>query len=409
MPINNLNRINRKEPTIDEKFLIHHIKPEYDIYQQIYFSAPKNTFEKTLLFEPSFQNISHIKIDENSAFNKFPKIDLNFNFKKIPSSRKQEVLKLTSIQYLNYFQSILLHIGLLLSFLLLNNIFRNPIQNNENFDVIFGVQDLVEGSQPSKKSNQNEQSLATKTAEDLTKLIKNAAPVLKEKSENQNVAKKELLTKDDMVATTNKKLSKQENVKSKHEENKKDHQKILEDEKKQKISLQEYAKRKEEDLRTVDKIKKSGMHNIPPNKKLGMKNKISDIPKNPLEINESSLPNNPLDSKNLATSFGSLDGRGLEFFNSYKLYIRNQLRLNWATFAGTSEDTSNYKAQVSITINSFGYMVGTPKILNTNGNEKFNNDILKCLEDTFPVSKPPPEKIHPPVTFIAIFTSRNVD
>jgi outer membrane biosynthesis protein TonB len=297
--------------------------------------------------------------------------------------------------------SFLLHISFFLFCFIFNSIYAWKISQPKVIEISFGLTDqLVKTQQEVEKKVNDGETEATKTIEDLPQLIKNSSPDQAPKP-NQSNETHSSDTPNEMIYEQKNKIDKH-HEQSKHKDLAKNDGKLI-PKKQNIISEKDYLQRKEEDLRKIAIEKKKGIHGKDSSKPDGQKNVLSTLPKSPFQSADD-IPDAP---PGLAPT-GEESGIAVADFNTYRLYLKNQLRLNWSIHEGVTF-SNKLKCTIEFTVNAYGYLIGIPKISKSSGTLEFDNYALEALKKTFPVETAPPRSIHPPQTFQATYNGQNVD
>lgn len=330
-----------------------------------------------------------------------PKTDITTKTERLNFLPIEKVKPLYHSFKLDFGKSILFHILVAASFLISDlNIFDfspKPVVMEVTFGLTSDMGKVVQDIKPTPIEGQRD---ATKAKEDLPQLPKHVVP---------DVGQKQTVLNDEKVIKTEKKPDdlefKQKQEKPKPPKKLASENKKIEgqkQEKKQNIDQKEFLKRKEQDLRKVAEKKEQGIHNRDKKKPIGTKHVISDLPKSPFQTSDS-IP----DAPSALTPTGAENGVDVSLYNSYRLYLQNQLKINWNTTEGNVYP-KDLTTSVSFTINQFGYLIGDPQVIQKSGNDKFDSLVIDSLKSTFPVSNPPPQNINPPQTFKAIYSAKDI-
>lgn len=342
-----------------------------------------------------------INFKRDKLTTKDPIIDLNEKTPKINFATPEEVKILYHVIKKDFIKSFLIHGSLLLLFIILNYLSLFKQSDPQIVEVTFGLSDQLTRAKPEEEIKQPEgQTEATKTVQDLPQLPKNVSPDMGPKpsvdNENTNINKN-----NDLVFNEKSKVKPPENKQKQDITPKQVGPKV--DTTKRNVEEKDYLKRKEEDLRKIAEQKKQGVHGKDMTKPEGQKHVSSALPPSPFQ-NSLNLPEAP---PGLAPA-GDESGTNVANYNAYRSYLTKQLRLNWQTNEGTAFPKS-LKAVVEFTVNPFGYLLGKPRIVTSSGNKDFDNLALEAVQGTFPVSTPPPKSIHPPQTFKAAYSGKEIN
>lgn len=284
--------------------------------------------------------------------------------------------------------SILLHAGFVALFFLCTTLALHNPNELSYVEVSFGLnENLVQTRQTNSAKQPEGEREALKAKDALPQLTKNSAPKLPE--QEKKIDSEDALKVKEPIQNNEKTVHNQaQNLK-------------LENQKEGTLDAKDFLKRKEESLRKTGDVAQTGQKQVDESKKSGVKHSIDDIPRSPFETIKT--PNAPA---SIAPT-GVETGTSLQVFDTYKIYLRNQLKLNWHL-----PDISNFSSSlitiVSFTVNEFGYLIGNPKIVQSSTNSAFDNMVIEAVRATFPVTTPPPKEIHPPQTFLARYNSKDV-
>ena len=330
-----------------------------------------------------------------------PLIDVNEKSAKINFATTDEVKTFYTSGRQDLIKSFVIHGGLVVCYVILNyiSLFRNSTP--AIVEVTFGLTDTITQSQPEETTKQPEgQTEATKTIQDLPQLPKNSSPDTgpKPSPENDNA---NLNKKDDLTLNENKKVIPPEKKEKQEVIPKKVGPKV--DTSQRNIDEKDYLKRKEEDLRKIAQEKQQGVHGKNPIKPEGQKHSPPGLPKSPFQNSDDI----PLAPPGIAPA-GDEKGTNVANYDAYRAYLKNQLKMNWNTNEGAAFPKT-LKTVVEFTINPFGYLIGKPKIDTSSGNKDFDALAIQAVQGTFPVSTPPPKSIHPPQTFKAAYSAKDVN
>jgi len=352
----------------------------------------------TSIIEHNFSKKVDIDISSHSDLPHLPDDDITSASEKLEFLPLEKVKHFYALFHLDIVKSFALHILILFLFFISDFAFLN-IKKPDVMEVTFGLtSDMGNVVQDVQKPLPDGQTDATKTKEDLPKLPKHVVPDVGLKSHS-------------IAQEKPKKIEKKSDLEFKEKTKQKEHKVAVEKAKvegpkqqitKQKIEQKDFLKRKEEDLRKVAEKKEQGIHNRDKTKPIGSKRILTDVPKSPFQTSES-IPNAP---KSL-TPTGAENGLDVSIYNSYRVYLQNQLKINWNTTEGSTYP-ADLTATINFTINQFGYLIGEPKIIKKSGNGDFDALVMSSLKGTFPISNPPPKEIHPPKTFNAIYTAKDI-
>lgn len=387
-------------PAVDQEKMLEYSSGEFSLKDQIYFSRPNLDSIRNLSFTgPQFV----IQMNSNFGVVKQigPVIDISDKSFRINFAPKSLVSSYYVPHLIDFVKSISLHLFLIICYILLSYFSLTRLSAPKIIEVSFGLTDMPSQTQLANEVKKPDgQTEATKTIEDLPQLPKKMMPDTAPKPATQNfednVNKNEkLIFKDSKKAASQSKAEQQDN-KAKHIADK--HESSLKN-----ISQEEYLKRKEEDLRKIAKERNEGVHGKDSTKPEGQKKPVPSIPKSPFE-SLSSIPSAPA----VLAPTGVENGVNISSFNTYRLYLRNQLKLNWNVNEG-SQYPPNIKCVIEFTINPFGYLIGQTTVLKSSGRKDFDELALKAVQSTFPVAMPPPKSIHPPQTFKATYSAKGVE
>ncbi len=396
------NRL-KKIPEIDEKNMLTFHFGEYNSTNHIFFTYKnRDKILESTLTEPklssSYELMQEILIEKN------PLIDITSKSSKILFATTNQIKYFYLPIPQDILKSFVFHFSIILCYFVTNYISLFKRSEPEVVEITFGLTDkLVQTQQEVLEKKQEGQTEATRTKEDLPQLTKNASPNTgpKPSSENETFP----TNKDNnLVIKESKKIPPPVPPTKKEKQDfvsKQDGKKVNDN--KNKITEKEYLIRKEEDLRKIALEKKQGIHGKIQTQPDGQKQIFNSLPKSPFQSAED-IPQAP---PGLAPT-GAENGINVANYNAYLLFLKNQLRLNWNLNEGSSFP-KNLKSVIEFTINPFGHLINKPKILQSSGNKDFDGIALKALQETFPVSTPPPKSIHPPQTFKATYSAKNVE
>jgi hypothetical protein len=352
------------------------------------------------ILEHKFQKTVDIPV--NIQLEQQPKNDINTKTEKLKFLPLEKISPLYSIFRSDIGKSVFFHFCMIACFFITDFIFLNLPPQPTVMEVTFGLtSEMGKVTQDVQKTPLEGQRDATKTKEDLAQLPKHVVPDTGQKQailNQEKIIKTE--KKPDSLEFKEKKVVKPLPPKKIVAENKK--VEGPKQEKKQKINEKEFLKRKEEDLRQIAEKKEQGIHNRDKKKPLGVKHILNDLPKSPFQTSDS-LPNAPA----VLTPTGAENGVDVSIYNSYRLYLQNQLKINWNTTEGSAYP-KELNTSISFTINQFGYLIGEPKLIKKSGNSDFDSLVITSLTSTFPVSNPPPKNINPPQTFKATYSAKDI-
>ena len=387
-------------PEIEEEKALNFSPNSFSTQDQIFFAREiKNQFMNISLVEPDF--VMYVPSNHESHIHLGPHFDITSTSPKIKHTSQADLNILSELKTKDIVNSFAVHIFVLVVYIVFNFLTSLNRQEPKVIEISFGLTDALTQTQQEVTTKAPEgQTEATKTIQDLPQLIKNTAPDQAPKpSEENNVAKTE--ASKDFVFHDEKKSTPPDNQVKSDLKAKNIGKEIPK--KQDVIDEKDYLKRKEEDLRKVALEKKQGVHGKNLNTPDGQKNILNSLPKSPFQSSED-IPQAP---PGLAP-MGEESGVNVANYNSYRLYIKNQLRMNWNTNEGASF-SNKLKCVVEFTINAFGYLLGEPKIIQSSGNKDFDNIVKNSLQGVFPVSTPPPKSIHPPQTFKATYSAKSVN
>lgn len=288
----------------------------------------------------------------------------------------------------SFFLSLLLHAGFVAVLIVCATIASHTANEFSYVEVSFGLnENLVQTRQntPAKLPEGEREALKAKDA--LPQLTKNSAPKLPE--QEKKVESEDALKLKDPIQKSEKTVqNKTLNLK-------------LENQKDGHLDTKDFLKRKEESMRKSGEIAQTGQKQIDKTKPIGVKHSINDIPRSPFEtVKTANAP------ASIAPT-GVETGTSTYPLDTYKIYLRNQLKLNW-NLPNTSTFAPSLTTTISFTVNEFGYLIETPKIVQSSSNNAFDNLVIEAVRATFPVSTPPPKEIHPPQTFLIRYNVKDV-
>lgn len=391
-------------PEIDEKNILKFHKSEYTLKDQVLFTH--SNLDKIGNFPLTHPNFSSHEILLQSNIEQLPtqvgpQIDMNKNTPKISPILQSKLQTNYLTTNKDIFKSLMLHGGIIFCYVILNYFSFFHSSEPEIVEVTFGLSNkLVQTEQDSTSTQPVGQTEATRTKEDLPQLPKNVSPDIGPKPSPENLMantnKKNDFTFNESKKTISSFKKEKQESKSKQIGQKTDNIK-------NNIDVKDYLKRKEEDLRKIAEDKKQGVHGKNPIKPDGQKHSLSKLPKSPFQTTED-IPEAPPG----LTPTGSEQGMNAANYNAYRLYLENQLRINWNMTEGAAYPKNIY-AIVEFTVNKFGYLIGKPRINKSSGNKDFDELAIKSAQETFPVTTPPPKSIHPPQVFNATYRAKGVD
>jgi hypothetical protein len=400
MKNSNLVRL-KNFPEINNHSMLVVDNANYSIKDQIFFTRiDHNTIREIPLFEPTSE------IDDNTRKNIHvhmgPNIDLKSKMLKTSAMTSQEIKSILGNTIEDYLKSLVVHISLAACYFIVSYFFTLNYSKPQIIEVAFGLTDKITQTSHVKDPNKSiGETEATRTLQDLPQLTKNSAPdtapkVAQNDQLSLNTKANNLLPSEKNKLTQPEQKQKQENV-SKIEGPKFDS--TL-----KKLNEEDFLKRKEEDLRKIAEKRNEGVHGKNKLKPEGQTKAIRDLPKSPFQTSDE-VPAAPA---GLAPA-GEEKGTNVTNYNTYKTYLKNQLRLNWNINEGRSSYQSNIQTIISIIINPFGYLVGHPIIKKSSGSAEFDGLALQAVLSTFPVGTPPPKSINPPVTFEVTYKPKGLD
>jgi len=286
------------------------------------------------------------------------------------------------------FLSILLHASFVAVLIIGATLTSHQSNELSYVEVSFGLnENLVQTRQTVSAKDPEGEREALKAKDALPQLTKNSAPKLPEHEKKVEA--------EDAVKL-NEPVAKEEKTNKNQVQNLK-----LDTSKEGNLDTKDFLKRKEESMRKVGDKAQTGQKVVDNTKPVGMRQSINDIPRSPFET--ANVPNAPA---SIAPT-GVETGTSTKVLDTYKIYLRNQLKLNWHV-----PDIANFSPSltsiVSFTVNEFGYLIDTPKIIESSKNSRFDAMVIDAVRATFPVSTPPPKEIRPPQTFLARYNSKDV-
>lgn len=281
-----------------------------------------------------------------------------------------------------------MHAGFILAVILFSVINQKKFDELSYVEVSFGLsENLVQTQQTNDKKQPEGEQIALKTKDALPQLTKNSAPKITQPQEKPNT-EDAFKVKTAEIPKSNEVLKKQTNIK-------------IENQKEGDLNMKDYLKRKEETLRKIGNVSQTGQKEIDKTKQKGTKHSVEDIPRSPFEtIKAQNAPMN-------AAPTGVESGTNSQAVDAYKIYLRGRLKENWH-FPDLSAFPTSLMTVISFTVNEFGYLAGTPKIVESSRNGEFDRLVLEAVIATFPVANPPPKEIHPPQTFLARYNSKDI-
>lgn len=380
----------------------------YDPAHQIYFDTAKPDPEILQEMDIEKGYLEQEARERRNLIKRFPQVDIESKTPRLMGADGNAIWAHHDTHKKNFLQSAIFHVMLIASYFLVQKVMTLMQRDDKVYEVVFGIQNVNPPIQASLSPNQGARE-ATKTISNLTQMANNVAPDL-------SIKESTLKDPHTLVKPDKKSDFKAPKIKEKKNKNvaaspahhaKKVETKVLKN-KKQKIALKEFLKRKEEDLRKIGEKKQTGLHTKVKENTKGTPQKNEKLPQSPFLTTDQSIPKNPLGDAKPPLPYGSLDGKSLIAFQSYKLYVRNQIKKNWQTFVGIYDPNAMLNSKVSIKVDHKGKLVGEPEVLSSTGNRSFQQDIQKCLNQTFPVTKFAPDNLPDPMTFVVVFSSQDI-